>query len=186
MRHITSLMLLLKYLFCTRAARRVLYDKDEVIVKICDGVEADSPELPLVSERAAEFEKLTHDQNAPCLPEGKSGEWSCAKRYTAAEYETRPKDGSLYGFATKAEAGHRNVGEWVDKGYTRHIPSIPRLTTGRGYLKMAFTDKMKEILNPWYADSKKGGPKDAVELHPPIPGGYTNSKVRLHPGSQRD
>jgi hypothetical protein len=105
----------------------------DVSVVSCDGVKADDPMKPLVSPRAAEFEKLAHDQDRPCLPAGKSGQWSCINRTSKDDYAKRSQDGTTYGFATKSEAGHRGIGATVDSGYTRHIPSIPRLTTGRGY-----------------------------------------------------
>jgi len=152
--------------------------RSKTVVSNCDGLKTTSqrrPEKLTNLPRAAEFEALVHDQYAPCLPEGESHKWSCINRLTKEEVAARPTDGSVYGFSTKAEAGHRKIGATVDTGYTQHIPRIPRLTTGPGYLKMTFTDTLKNILLPFYNDTKKGGIKDAVEIHSPIPGGYTNS-----------
>ena len=83
----------------------------------------------------------------------------------------------LYGFGSKKEAGPRAVGATVDTGYTRHIPKIPRITTGPGYLKMDFTQKMKDLLLGWYKDHYKGGKRDSVRKHEVISGGYTNNHV---------
>lgn len=149
---------------------------DTVRVQLCDGVEPIDENAPLVSPRAEEFAKLTHDQDAPCLPEGKSGEWSCIRYISKEDYAKRPTDGSVYGFANQKEAGHRKVGEMIDTGYIRQIPQIPRISQSRGYLKMTWSDNMKKILRDWYNKHKKGGENDAVQIHPPIPGGYTNSR----------
>ena len=157
---------------------RVVAGEGSFTVPACDGAPQDpEPGVPgggaFVSPRAAEIAALVHDQAAPC--DGPSNTWSCIRKYTAAEYKARPAH--LYGFANKKEAGHRAVGATVDTGYTRHIPKIPRITTGPGYLKMDFTRRMKDILLQWYVDHGKGGPKDSVQKHEVISGGYTNNHV---------
>merc|ERR1712039_971398 len=89
----------------------------------------------------------------------------------------RPSDGVLYGFSNKSESVSRRVGEIWDHGYVNHIKKVPRVTNGPGYLKMSFTKRMREIIFPFLEQYGKGGRSDRTEVHPPIPGGYTNSHV---------
>jgi len=172
-------------------------EKDHhVHVTICDDVTPIDLEGIYDSPYREEMEALVHDQTAPCLPANDSTKWSCIRYISTQDYEARlaaaaaaatsSKDGSTttttttttYGFASRQETqGTRSIGDTVDHGYSRHIPQIPRLTNGKGYLKMSFTQRMKEVLLPWYALHKKDAPQDAVERHEPIPGGYTNSHV---------
>merc|ERR1739848_334685 len=58
-----------------------------------------------------------------------------------------------------------------------HIPNMPQVVPGgKGYLKMSFTQKLKDILMYWYRKRRL----DAMEIHDVIPGGYTNSdKVKM-------
>ena len=134
-----------------------------------------------------EMQHLVHDQQAPCLPVDDSTKWSCIRHISKEEYDERLQHygGIKYGFATAEEAQTRNVGDTEDHVWSYNIPKIPRVTpkspttttatSTPGYLKMSFTDKMKEALLPYYELHKKGGPKDAVQEHRVIPGGFTNS-----------
>lgn len=90
---------------------------------------------------------------------------------TQAAFGRRQVD--LYGFKDMNEAQHRPIGETFDRGYVRHIPSMPRVAVGPGYLKMNFTDKLKSLLLPWYAQRIK----DSVTHESIIGGGYTNNHV---------
>mmetsp|Transcript_28142 Transcript_28142/g.39593 ORF Transcript_28142/g.39593 Transcript_28142/m.39593 type:complete len:435 (-) Transcript_28142:133-1437(-) len=149
-------------------------------IHTCDDVKPVALDAPYVSPYQEEMEALVHDQNAPCVPEDDSSKWSCIKYISKEDYEKRSKDGSnKYGFNSTVEArvARRGVGDTEDDGYVRHIPKIPRLTNGKGYLKMSYTKKLKDTLLPWYKLHKKDGPEDSVERHEPIPGGYTNSHV---------
>merc|ERR1712050_402563 len=42
---------------------------------------------------------------------------------------------------------------------------------------MSFTKRMRDIILPFLEQYGKGGRRDSVQVHPPIPGGYTNSHV---------
>jgi len=149
-------------------------DEHEVLIEGCDGVKAE-PKRPFVAARAAEFQSLVHNHTAPCEPAGKSGKWSCVRLTSKEDYAKRLHDGTIFGFADKTESGHRQIGEVWDRGYVSHIGKVPRVADGSGYLKMSFSQKLKDILLPWYAEYGVGGSKTAVQHHPPIPGGYTNS-----------
>lgn len=119
--------------------------------------------------RDVEFAALSHSLSQECSPADNSRFWSCI-RYTPKE-KLHERDSSRFGFADKNEAGHREVGETVDIGYVSHIPDIRVISNGPGFLKMDQTDGMKKALSPWYQERKK----DSLKIHPPIPGGYTNS-----------
>ncbi|CAK0890050.1 unnamed protein product, partial [Prorocentrum cordatum] len=151
----------------TRATARVLP---------CGTVSA--PQAGGRGARKSELDGLVHDQLAPCGPPGKSGLWSCVRKIAKEDYSQRLKDPPPeYGFANKQEAGSRKVQEQWDYGYTKHVKKVPRVANTGGFLKMSFTNKLKEILMPFWKDHGIGGAKDAVEPHEPIAGGYTNSHV---------
>jgi hypothetical protein len=150
--------------------------KDAVIIV------GDCDELTTVFEqRLAKIDQqmteLVHDQAAPCLPHDDSSKWSCVHHLSKEDYETRLKDhaGTLYGFNSTDESQQRAIGDTVDKVWSKQIPKIPRLSNSPGYLKMSFTQRMKDVLLPWYEQHKAGGPQDAVYEHRVIPGGFTNS-----------
>jgi len=118
-----------------------------------------------------EFQQLVHDQKAPCLPANQSSKWSCVRPVSQEEFDSRTSDS--FGFATQREAGFRHIGDMTDDGYTSHIPQIPRLTNGTGYLKMNFTKKLRDVLLTFYHEKKK----TAMRVHEEIGGGYTNNHV---------
>jgi len=141
-----------------------------------------------VIKRAAEFERLTHDHLAPCPSDVATSRWSCV-RTTSKEQCQRRKAlhageappcnesepewcGVAFGFATKHEAQHRDIGETVDEEYVRHISQMPRLTKGPGFLKMNFTEAMRAVI-PWYLEKRKVSLSDEGDIE----GGYTNNHV---------
>jgi hypothetical protein len=128
--------------------------------------------------RKSELDGLVHDQLAPCDPPGKSGLWSCVRKIDKEDYSQRLKDPPPeYGFATKEEAGRRKLHEQWDHGYTQHMKQVPRLANTSGFLKMSFTQRLNDILMPFWKTHGIGGPNDSVQTHEPIAGGYTNSHV---------
>lgn len=145
------------------------------IVGDCDELTAAFEERQ--SKIDLQMKELVHDQAAPCLPAHDSSQWSCIHHLSKADYETRLKDhaGTLYGFNSTDESQQRDIGDTADKVWSKQIPQIPRLASGNGYLKMSFTQTMKDILLPWYEQHKAGGPQDVVYEHRVIPGGFTNS-----------
>lgn len=152
--------------------------EDRVTVVPCGGMRARDPVgdggQAFVSPRAAEMEALVHDPAAPCAPAGSSSRWSCLRHLNKEEYEERLAKSPQYGFSSDAESQGRGAGATVDSGYTSHIDKIPRVANGSGYLKMSFTQKLRDTLLPWYEKKRKGGPEDEVQRHEIIPGGYTN------------
>jgi len=114
--------------------------------------------------RDKEFEGLVVPDSHICKGED-STKWACSKYWTYEEVENRP-DGR-YGF----EVGEGTYGKTVDTSYTAHIPKMLRVTEGPGYLIMEMTDKLKELLIPWY-HHHKNTPSEIK--HGNIPGGYTN------------
>lgn len=129
-------------------------------------------------DRKVEMEGLVHDQHVPCDPPGRSSLWSCVRMIAKENYSQRLKDPPPeYGFATKVEAGGRKVHEQWDHGYTSHMKKVPRLANTSGFLKMSFSQKLKDILMPFWKTHGIGGPQDSVVPHEPIQGGYTNSHM---------
>ena len=141
-------------------------DDSRITISSCDGVR----EVAVNSDRADEFEALVHDQAAPCTPLGKSSQWSCIKYTDKDAYTLRPQH--LYGFKNKSEAGRRKVGATLDTGYTSHIPYVIRVTDGPGFLKMSFTQKLKDMLISFTMQKKTD-----VIAHSQVPGGYMNDAV---------
>merc|ERR1711963_522889 len=82
------------------------------------------------------------------------------------------KPSDLYGFGNEDEAGVRKVGQTTDNVYVSHVPMMPRLTRGLGYLRMSFTAKLMELLR--FYDQRK---HDSLERNPTISGGYTNNHI---------
>jgi len=117
------------------------------------------------------FEKLVHDQKASCLPANQSSAWSCVRYVTHAEFESRTPE--HFGFANQEEAGQRHIGDMTDNTYVSHIPDIPRLTKGPGYLKMSFTKRLWDVVLPFYEEKKKS----SIQPHSEIRGGYTNNHL---------
>lgn len=148
---------------------------EKLTVQGCDSAKP----IPFAAakSRETEFVSLVHNQQLPCEPANQSSKWSCIRPISSTEYNARPHDGRLYGFSTKEEASGRGIGTIWDTGYVSHIPQIPRFTNGTGFLKMSWSQQMKDILVDFYNERKKGGPKDSVKPHEPIPGGYTNNHV---------
>jgi len=139
-----------------------------VVVSVCQSPEHPDLMVPkLYAEgRDTEFEALSH-KGRECS--GPSELWSCVK-YTPKE-KLSERDPELFGFSDRTESGHRAIGETVDTGYVKHIPQIRHVTSGPGFLVMDQTAAMQQLLKPWYAARVR----DSVIVHPPIPGGYTNS-----------
>eukprot|EP00929_Paragymnodinium_shiwhaense_P007775 TRINITY_DN111685_c0_g1_i1.p1 TRINITY_DN111685_c0_g1~~TRINITY_DN111685_c0_g1_i1.p1 ORF type:complete len:405 (-),score=91.12 TRINITY_DN111685_c0_g1_i1:349-1563(-) len=145
-------------------------DNEHIKIEGCAGMK----KKDLAAGRSDEFATLVHDQSAACNPPGRSDLWSCVRHVTKEERAARkPED---FGFADKNEAGHRQAHDTKDQGYTAHRMQVPRLTKGRGILKMNFTDRLRDMLLDWYAASKKDG---SMEVHEEIGGGYTN--IKQHP-----
>mmetsp|Transcript_30342 Transcript_30342/g.68027 ORF Transcript_30342/g.68027 Transcript_30342/m.68027 type:complete len:465 (+) Transcript_30342:40-1434(+) len=147
-----------------------------VYIKPC-GKHTDA-DYPLWDEgRAAEFEALAHDHDAPCLPANPamSANWSCVKYWTREDAHFRNR--SLYGFQPGEVAKYREY-QTFDTSYTAQIGKIPKITpVGAGYLKMSMSSGLKELLLEWYKLRRR----DAMTPHDVIPGGYTNNdKVLFH------
>jgi len=155
----------------------VMKEEEEVQLDSCT---QNQQEIGYTQGRHQEFTELVHDPKAPCLPANQSSAWSCVRFVSQAEFDTRTPE--HFGFANEQEAQDRLVGEMTDLEYTQHVPKIPRLTDGPGYLKMNFTKKLRDALLPLYEEKKK----THMEQHEPIAGGYTNihinhfDKLNLH------
>jgi hypothetical protein len=132
------------------------------------------PAAQMNQTRWPEFDALV-GQDSPCVGEN-SGSWSCVKWVSPEEIASRNK--LDYGFHEGDDTPRgRTAHEQVDTGYTSQQPYITNVTEyDGGFLKMQMTQKMKDILYPWYEERLE----DSVELHDIIAGGYTNShKVRM-------
>lgn len=143
-----------------------------VAIKSCVELAHLSNDTPLDGGRGAEFEKLAQDPNAPCEPVGRSDLWSCSRHITKTMLAERPKH--LYGFLNQEESGSRKVGETTDNGYVRHIPKMPRVTDGPGFLRMNFTESLNEV-RAWV----EANIIQEMEVHDVISGGYTNNHIHL-------
>lgn len=129
-------------------------------------------EKPLDESRWGEFEELAKDANVDCATQGPdSSKWSCVRSLSQDEINNR--NAEEYGFHADDVPSDRRVGQQIDWGYgTDTIHKIMNVSSyDKGYLKMQMTDKLKEILYPWYAERKK----DSMFKHEPIAGGYTNN-----------
>ena len=153
--------------------------EDAVTVQMCDElsdiVEAQKAKRRMIGE---EMIPLVHDQQAACEPRDDSSQWSCINHIPKAEYEARLKEfgGIRYGFNSTEESGkERGIGATVDRVHEWAIPQIPRFSEGKGFLKMDFTKRLKELILPFYEDHKTGGRLDSEVVHRTIPGGFTNS-----------
>jgi hypothetical protein len=123
------------------------------------------------SGRETEFASLVDDQNAPCHPTMDSSKWSCLRYLTDEQIRSRiPEE---WGFHN-GEQGHREVGDTEDNDYIHGVEAVPNVTdsAGPGFLKMRMTDRMKEVLYPWYTTDRHHAREHGV-----IGGGYTNSHV---------
>lgn len=115
--------------------------------------------------RDKEFEGLLVPNPWECEGEDSSS-WSCVHHVSKEEESAR--DPSLWGFAPGES--RRKVGQVDDTSYTRHIPSMIRVTDGPGILLMNQTEYMRKSLFEWFE-------KERVNLkdHGVVPGGYTNT-----------
>jgi hypothetical protein len=133
-----------------------------------------NPAEQMNTSRWAEFDALVNHES-PCDGPN-SGSWSCVKWVNDEEIAAREK--LEYGFHQGDDTPRgRTPHEQVDMGYVSQQGYIANVTEyDGGFLKMQMTDKMKEILYPWYQERLE----DSVEVHETIAGGYTNShKVRM-------
>lgn len=145
-----------------------------VAVSLCDDLANEAgAKATLDGGREAEFQALAHDPQRPCEPLGQSSLWSCVRHVTKEELAQRPAE--LYGFSDQREAQNRPVGETHDRFYVKHIPSMPRVTDGPGFLKMSITKGMIASILDWYNANVEIHKED----HGVITGGYTNNHVVL-------
>lgn len=115
---------------------------------------------------------LVHDQEAPCGPKD-SAHWSCVRCLSEAELSSRSV--GEFGFIEgEYEEGHV-VGQTVDTDYTEHLPFVPPLTAGPGYLKMNMTSGLRQALVQWYRDQKQLSQEFQTE--PAVSGGYSNNHI---------
>lgn len=140
----------------------------KAIIEPCAGLQ-DSDAMDIDRSRWPEFEALAADSSQPCV--GPSNTWSCVRSVSPEELAKR--DSAQYGFsAEEAEDIPYAAGTTEDRKHDYQIPQIPNATSyDVGYLKMKMTDKLKEIVFPWY-NKWKG--TDRVKKHLPIPGSFTN------------
>jgi len=139
-----------------------------VSIEACDGMTALQSET-VSAERWPEFDGLVHDASAPCA--GHSSDWSCV-RYVSPE-DVAKRDKASYGYHEDELAGTAyKVGQTVDHMFAWQAAYITNVTAYEGgYLKMEMTDRLKEILYPWYKERKL----DSMTRHEAIPGGFTNN-----------
>ncbi|KAJ8598368.1 hypothetical protein CTAYLR_002960 [Chrysophaeum taylorii] len=150
----------------------IVTSRETVIIDPCgDLVDARvSSSEPVASARASEFESLVRlgVQLGSCV--GPSAEWSCVRYLNASDLERR--DPTSYGLQPNES---RRAYQTVDTSYVAQIPKIPRVSPGEGYLKMRFTEPLKEVA-AWYVANR-----NFSKSHGVIPGGYTNNdKVEIH------
>jgi len=136
-------------------------------VEACGTEEQDALNKHLDFDRAEEFQSLVHDQRAPCV--GTSSQWSCVRYLSSKEVSERTSEN--FGFI-EGENSYRGVGTTEDNSYVRHIPNMP-VYNRPGYLKMNFTQTMKDLLLEWYQERKL----DSMEDHGVVGGGYMNDKA---------
>ena len=181
-------ILVKEYVISSSVDNFVLEGTDEFCDEIIDHFENHQPEQIQQQKELMnqELTPLIAPADEPCLPEDDSTKWSCVRRISKEDYAKRLDElaGIKFGFASLEESTPpskadktRKVGDTQDDVWSSQIPKIPRVSKrpSPGYLKMGFTDSMKELLLPFYEERKKGGPQDAVRPHRVIPGGFTNS-----------
>mmetsp|Transcript_115916 Transcript_115916/g.322770 ORF Transcript_115916/g.322770 Transcript_115916/m.322770 type:complete len:432 (+) Transcript_115916:57-1352(+) len=145
---------------------------EPVSVPACDGTAQEAQQVDKLDEgRWLEFERLVHDQAAPCM--GPSSNWSCVRFVSPDELGQR--ESLAYGFH-KGETGTSayKVGQTEDHLFANQQGFIMNVTNYEGgYLKMEMTDGIKKALYPWYEQRLK----DAVIRHGVIPGGFSNNHI---------
>ena len=95
--------------------------------------------------------------------------WSCVRSVSSDELSKR--DPNNYGFLASDNLKERKVGDTEDFGYVDHIPNVPRITSGVGYLHMQMPPRLRHELLNWF---KTHYNTSSVLKHEPIYGEYTN------------
>jgi len=94
--------------------------------------------------RNREFQKLTHDQQAPCEPPGKSSKWSCILHVPKKECHSKRAG---YGFADGSIETYEQ---------DNSIDRVPRMAAkGPPFIKMNMTKYLQNKVIPWYMKAKK-------------------------------
>lgn len=108
------------------------------------------------TSRHAEFEALA--STTPLVCEGEdSSKWSCVRTVSPAEVKARNIDDFGFHKDDLPNDARRTVGQQVDWDYgldtIKYVVNVS--SYDKGYLKMNMTNRLKEILYPWYNDRKK-------------------------------
>lgn len=141
---------------------------DKVVVHACDGGGFGKSDM-VEQARWAEFAALVDDGSMPC-GDGPSKDWSCV-RWVSSE-EVRGRSREKFGFGEHDLPTGRYVGQQLDDAYGLREQHLMFNVTeyDKGYLKMKMTNRLKEILYPWF-DARR---VDSVEQEEWIDGGYAN------------
>lgn len=145
----------------------VTVNKPKMTVYLSPCAEGKDTKL-VTDEQIAGIKKLIHPENRKCEPPEDSTLWSCIR---PTSFQRARKD--RWGFQPSDKMPGNVLYKTADDTYVAHIPKMPKITKGPGWLKMDMPDGLAEFLKNFWDREKVR----SLVRHESIGGGYTNQEV---------